>query len=203
MNHGISTILGHVQRPSMSRLRAGVFAKTTSFQPGDGSVVASREDGRGPCSEAGRDAAAPLYGRLPHAWIPHADTSRARGGFSRAKSISTSSSCVLAFSLIRLRPRRALQRGRRGKRHAGGPVDAKQENYVAPDLADSREDSKPHEFCFGGKQLTRLPPLRKSPIHCREENGKIVLWSPPRPLHPVSSLVHLPRLAARLLALGS
>jgi hypothetical protein len=57
--------------------------KTTSFQPGDGSVVALREDSGGPCSEAGRDAVAPLYGRLPHAWIPHADTSRARGDSAR------------------------------------------------------------------------------------------------------------------------
>jgi hypothetical protein len=40
-----------------------------------------------------------------------------------------------------------------------------------------------HEFCFGGKQLTRLPPFRKSPIRCREESGKNreELASPGRP----------------------
>jgi hypothetical protein len=56
-----TSILGHVQRPPTSRLRANLFAKSTSPQPGDGRVVASRENGYVPCSEAGSDAAAPLY----------------------------------------------------------------------------------------------------------------------------------------------
>jgi hypothetical protein len=54
-------LLGHVQRPSTSRLRADLFAKSTSPQPDDGRVVASREDGYVSCSEAGSDATAPLY----------------------------------------------------------------------------------------------------------------------------------------------
>ena len=47
------------------RLRADIFAERTFSQLGDGRVAASRDDDRVSCSEAGIDAAAPLYSKSP------------------------------------------------------------------------------------------------------------------------------------------
>jgi hypothetical protein len=52
---------GHVQRSSICRLRLDLFAKNTLLWPGDGVLVASRDDGEGPCSEAESSARAALY----------------------------------------------------------------------------------------------------------------------------------------------
>jgi hypothetical protein len=76
-----STPLGHVQRLSASRLQAGNFAKTSSSWPADGRAVASPEDGRVPCSEAGRDNVAPLYN--PPRSTGRALGSRANNSYSR------------------------------------------------------------------------------------------------------------------------
>jgi hypothetical protein len=62
-------------------LQAGNFAKTSSSRPADGRAVASPEDGRVPCSQAGRDNVAPLYN--PPRSTGRALGSRANNSYSR------------------------------------------------------------------------------------------------------------------------
>jgi hypothetical protein len=52
MKVAVRQLLGHVQRPSLSRLRADSFAENTPPQPSDDRIVVSRKDDGGSCSQA-------------------------------------------------------------------------------------------------------------------------------------------------------
>jgi hypothetical protein len=56
-------LLGHVQWVTASGLRAGIFSKIPSPQPGDERAVVSRKDDGGSCSQALSPVSAPSYAR--------------------------------------------------------------------------------------------------------------------------------------------
>jgi hypothetical protein len=66
--------LGHVQHPSLPRLRLGNFTQNSSVPPGDGLPVISWGDAEGLCSEVQSTERAALYDRVfssrRHARIP-------------------------------------------------------------------------------------------------------------------------------------